>query len=289
MALKGELGNISISDIANLLHLNRKTGMLKVRKGSFSAMLFFNEGEVVNAESNENTGEIAAFEIFQQAEGDFEFIATPPHKKRLIKQTLHDLVLESARQKDTIKNLRRAVPKNYMIFSATIDTRMETMEDSFDEDTVHLLTLLDGTRDVDDLVDASGFSEFKVLTILTDLIDKRFVQPLNIIHLLRYEELTGFLKTDDVAYVDWTLYEEWKAELIAEKKLKFVQVRTQQGRIGVLSLGTKKDLGDRILFTEAAAKKLRIKKGDQLICKPISKSPNKDGKKDEDLLDDFFA
>jgi len=118
MALKGQLGNIGISDIANLLHLNRKTGMLKIRKGGFSAMLFFNEGEVVNAESNENTGEIAAFEIFQQTEGDFE---------------LHDLVLESARQKDTIKNLRRAVPKNYMIFSATIDTRMEMMEDSFED------------------------------------------------------------------------------------------------------------------------------------------------------------
>jgi len=286
MALKGQLGNIGVSDIANLLHLNRKTGMLKVKKGSFSAMLFFNEGEVVNAESNENTGEIAAFEIFQQGEGDFEFIATPPHKKQLIKQTLHDLVLESARQKDTIKNLRRAVPKNYMIFSATIDTRMETMEDSFDEYTARLLTLLDGTRDVDDLVDASGFSEFKVLTILNDLIDKRFVQPLNIIHLLRYDQLTGFLKTDDVAYVDRTLYEEWKAELIAEKKMKYVQVRTQQGRIGVLSLGSKKELGDRILFSEAAAQKLRVKKGDQLVCKPISGTPDK--VKDEGLLDDFF-
>lgn len=286
MALKGQLGNISISDIANLLHLNRKTGMLKIKNGGFSAMLFFNEGEVVNAESNENTGEIAAFEIFQQAEGDFEFIATPPHKKRLIKQTLHDLVLESARQKDTIKNLRRVVPKNYMIFSATIDTRMETMEDSFDEYTAHLLGLLDGTRDVDDLVEASGFSEFKVLNILTELIDKRFVQPLNIIHLLRYDELTGFLKTDDMAYVDRTLFEEWKAELITEKKLKYIQVRTQQGRIGVLSLGSRKDLGDRILFTEAAAKKLRVKKADQLICKPISGKPKKDV--DEGLLDDFF-
>jgi len=152
--------------------------------------------------------------------------------------------------------------------------------------TAHLLTLLDGTRDVDDLVDASGFSEFKVLTILTDLIDKRFVQALNIIHLLRYEELTGFLKADDVAYVDKTLYEEWKAELISEKKLKFLQVRTQQGRIGVLSLGSKKDLGDRILFTEAAAQKLRVKKGDQLICKPLSSTPEKG--KDEGLLDDFF-
>jgi len=54
----------------------------------------------------------------------------------------------------------------------------------------------------------------------------------------------------------------------------------------VLSLGGKKDMGDRILFTEAAAQKLRVKKGDQLICKPISGKPGKI--KDAGLLDDFF-
>ena len=285
MALKGQLGSIGISDIANLLHVNRKTGMLKLRSSAFSAMLFFNEGEVVNAESKENTGEIAAYEIFQQGEGDFEFISTPPHKKVLIRQTLHDLILESARQKDTIKRLRQAVPKNYMIFQATIDHRMETVEDSMDEDTLRLITLMDGTRDVDDLVEASGYSEFKVLTLMTELIDKHLVEPLNIIHLLTYDTLSGFLKSDDIAYVDKSLFEEWKNELITEEKMRFVQIRTQQGRIGVLRLGSRKELGKRIVFTEKSAKKLRIKIGDQLICKPISETPNAG---DDGMLDDFF-
>lgn len=286
MALKGQLGSISISDIANLLHLNRKTGMLKIKGSGFSAMLFFNEGEVVNAETKENTGEIAAYEVFQQGEGDFEFISTPPHKKILIRQSLHDLILESARQKDTIKSLRQAVPKNYMIFQAMIDSRMETVEDSMDEDTLHLISLMDGTRDVDDLVDASGFSEFKVLTILTELIDLGHVESLNIIHMLTYDSLTGLLKSDEIAYVDKTLFEEWKNELITDEKMRFVQVRTPQGRVGILRLGARKELGSKIVFTEKGAKKLRIKIGDQLICKPISNAPKK--KDEEGLLDDFF-
>jgi len=285
MALKGQLGSISISDIANLLHLNKKTGMLKVRSGTFDAMLFFNEGEVVNAETAENTGEIAAFEVFQLSEGSFEFITTPPHKKVVIHTSLHDLILESARQKDTIQKLRRAVPKNYMIFQSTVDARMETVEDSHDEDTLTLMSLMDGTRDVDDLVEASGYSEFKVLTILTELIDKGLVESLNIIHLLTYDTLTGLLKSDDTAYVDRNVYEEWKHELITDEKMKYVQVRTQPGRVGIFKLAHKKDLGDRILFTEKGAKKLRIKPGDQLICKPLSQAP---AVEDDGLMDDFF-
>lgn len=144
---------------------------------------------------------------------------------------------------------------------------------------------MDGTRDVDDLVDASGYSEFKVLTLMTELIDKGLVEALNIIHQLTYDTLTGFLKSDDVAYVDKSLYEEWKSELITEDKMKFVQIRTQQGRIGVLKLGSRKELNNRIIFTEAGAKKLRIKTGDQLICKPISETPDMG---DDGMLDDFF-
>jgi len=172
-----------------------------------------------------------------------------------------------------------------MIFQATIDHRMETVEDSMDEDTLRLITLMDGTRDVDDLVEASGYSEFKVLTLMTELIDKHLVEPLNIIHLLTYDTLSGFLKSDDIAYVDKSLFEEWKNELITEEKMRFVQIRTQQGRIGVLRLGSRKELGKRIVFTEKSAKKLRIKIGDQLICKPISETPDSG---DDGMLDDFF-
>jgi len=81
MALKGQIGNVGLSDIAQLLHLNKKTGMLKVDSKEVSGVIYFNSGSVVDAETKDNTGEIAAYELFQVQSGTFEFMPTPPHKR----------------------------------------------------------------------------------------------------------------------------------------------------------------------------------------------------------------
>ncbi len=270
MGLQGKLGSIGISDIAQLLHLNKKTGMLRLKSKHFSGMLFFNNGELVNAETLNNKGDIAAYEFFQQQEGEFDFISTPPHKKVVLKQSLHDIVLESARQKDTIKRLRDVIPKNYLTFRATIDPRIQSFQGSLTADSIRLLEMLDGTRDVDDIIELSGFSEFKALSVIADLIDREFVEKVDIVKTLTYRELKGFFKSDDTAFVDEEIFNYWKKELITDNKMQYVQLRTKQGRIASLKLGKKKNLGTKVLFTPATATVLKISEGEKLIAKPAA-------------------
>lgn len=270
MGLQGKLGNIGISDIAQLLHLNKKTGMLRLKSKNFSGMLFFNNGELVNAETLNNKGDIAAYELFQQQDGEFDFISTPLHKTIVLKQSLHDIVLESARQKDTIKRLRDVIPKNYITFKATIDPRIQSFQGSLTADSIRLLEMLDGTRDVDDIVDLSGFSEFKALSVITDLIDRDFVEKLDIVKTLVYRELKGFFKSEDTAFVDEEVFKYWKTKLITDNKMQYVQLRTRKGRIASLKLGKKKDLGNKVLFTTSTALVLKINEGEKLIAKPAA-------------------
>jgi len=270
MGLQGKLGSIGISDIAQLLHLNKKTGMLRLKSKHFSGMLFFNNGELVNAETLDNKGDIAAYEFFQHQIGDFDFISTPPHKTVVLKQSLHDIVLESARQKDTIKRLREVIPKNYLTFKATIDPRIQSFQGSLTADSIMLLEILDGTRDIDDVVELSHFSEFKTLSVIADLIDRDFVEKVDIVKTLVFKELKGIFKSDDSAFVDENIFKYWKKKLITDNKMQYVQIRTRQGRIVSLKLGKKKNLGNYILFTTATSSVLKINQGEKLITKPVA-------------------
>ena len=63
--LRGALESISLTDVAQLLHVNRKTGMLQVSSGKISGVLYFSSGEVIHAETLSARGEVAAFEILE--------------------------------------------------------------------------------------------------------------------------------------------------------------------------------------------------------------------------------
>lgn len=49
MALKGRLGDISLTQLFNLIHLARKTGALTVMSRSSTAVLYFREGKIIHA------------------------------------------------------------------------------------------------------------------------------------------------------------------------------------------------------------------------------------------------
>jgi len=286
MALKGQIGNVGLNDIAQLLHLNKKTGMLKIDSPDVTGVIYFNNGVVVDAETANNTGEIAAYELFQVHKGTFAFLVTPPHKKISIKQTLHDLILESARQKDTIKRLREVIPDNDLVFRATVDPRLDSLQGNLTKEEIVVLNLLDGTRDVNDLVEDSGLSEFKILSILVDLYDKKYIESFEILKVLEYEPITGFFVSEDTAYVDTMVYKDWEEKLINESRMRVVKIKAQNKRFVVLKLSHKKKIGNRIKFDPKVAAKLKIKEKDKLIVKPISRNIPKD--ESEELLEDFF-
>lgn len=108
--LRGNLSSISLTDVVQLLHVNKKSGELRVTDGEERGVLFIAEGDVVHAEVGLLKGEGAAFEALEWERGEFEFVAAKPMSGGSIRRMVADLLMEAARHSDMRKRFRTLFP-----------------------------------------------------------------------------------------------------------------------------------------------------------------------------------
>lgn len=160
--LRGSLESISLTDVAQLLHVNRKTGMLQVNSGKDSGVLYFSSGEIIHAETKSARGELAAFEILEWVSGQFEFLTTQVQIPAIIRRTVPDLLMDSARLQDSRRRLDTIFPRLTAVPWPTVPPPklLEGLK-MFAEER-RILPFFDGYRDFQDVIDASGQNDVAV-------------------------------------------------------------------------------------------------------------------------------
>lgn len=101
--LMGELGLISLFDLAQLLLLNGASGTLHVTSDGRPGWLRFERGQIVEArDARSQDGVEAAYEVFTWRQGTFEFRVEPPTggNGRRIQTSTEGLMMEAARRMD---------------------------------------------------------------------------------------------------------------------------------------------------------------------------------------------
>lgn len=161
--LRGNLKSISLVDVIQLLHVNRKTGKLFVSEGKRAGVLYIGGGEVVHAETPNAVGESAAFEILEWESGEFEFVASAGKPPASIRRSVPDLLMESARTSDSRRRFRGIFPNLRAVPWPTEsgDTLVAGLK-LFQEER-RVLPFLDGFRSFLDVISASGQTEVTVL------------------------------------------------------------------------------------------------------------------------------
>ena len=167
--LRGNLQSISLMDVIQLLHANRKTGKLHVNREKISGALYVLNGDVIHAETPQVLGESAAFDILSWTQGEFEFISCKFKAPVSIKRTLPDLLMEAARTTDSRKHLRGIFPHLHQVPWAT--TGLDSGEGLrlFPEDR-KVLPFLDGYRTFLEVMAATELSEVSVLQTCATLM-----------------------------------------------------------------------------------------------------------------------
>lgn len=161
--LRGNLQSLSLTDVMQLLHINRKTGKLHVNHGKATGTLFVLNGEVVHAETPQTSGESAAFEVLAWDKGEFEFVASQCKVAPTIQRSVQDLLMESARTADSRKHLRTIFPNLHAVpWPRQNGAKLTHGLKLFPED-LKVVPFLDGFRDFVEIIEASGQSEVGVL------------------------------------------------------------------------------------------------------------------------------
>jgi CheY-like chemotaxis protein len=90
----------SLVDIIQLECLSQSSSVLKVTNGAFNGRVWFINGEVIDAETQDLTGESAFRKILSWMTGNFEILSADPDRTRTIFSSYQGLLLESAHALD---------------------------------------------------------------------------------------------------------------------------------------------------------------------------------------------
>jgi DNA-binding response OmpR family regulator len=108
--LEGNLAQIALADLLQVMGQNRKSGRLALLLDGERAEVLLREGAVVDATAGAASGEKALFRLLGIREGKFSFTPGEPEGQGRIDRRTEELVLEGLRQVDEAAVVRPSLP-----------------------------------------------------------------------------------------------------------------------------------------------------------------------------------
>ena len=173
--LQGNLKDFEITDILQLIHMNKKDGSLEITVKDDVGKIFFESGIVVHAETKETTGENAVQKILMWTEGDFVFYADKKTERRTIELPIQHLMLEAARQIDEWKQIEKIIPSLDLIIKIVEEPELDTENIKLTSEEWKMLTFVDNNLTIKELAQKVNQSEFETAKIFVGLISSGLV------------------------------------------------------------------------------------------------------------------
>jgi hypothetical protein len=170
---RGDLQQVSVTDLLQLLSMNRRSGTLSLTTPLGAGELRVLDGEIIDAVYRRVDGEKALFRLLAEKEGTFAFISGSQQALRRIEQPTHMLLMEGLRQVDEANRLRSALALEDQSLLALAPPADDTPEV---EQRV-LLTLV-SPRTLTQLLDEIAAPDLEILITLEELLRRGVVRSL---------------------------------------------------------------------------------------------------------------
>lgn len=173
--LRGDVGQVPLVDLLQLLTMNRRTGVLEVSTQAGAGELRLSDGEVLDAVYRRLEGEKAFYRMLGEREGSFVFQpGGPPAVARLGKST-SALLMEAMRHKDEVARFVRELDPQLSFLAAGEPPPPDAPRVARD-----LHDALAVARTLDDLLDEVPAPDLDVLVALRGLMEAGLVRTVDV-------------------------------------------------------------------------------------------------------------
>lgn len=173
MGLKGDLTELSLSDLVEMTSLGGKTGRIFIRDADESLLgdLAFRAGRLVGARCGELTAEKAFYALLIVKNGSFEFDPVDPSDEDTLNLGTELLLIEGMRRVDEIMRLRSHYPAPVRLLGGEGEDAVERrVLDSLGDGTCHVGDIVEG------ILAGGHADEYEVLHALQRLVQRKIVR-----------------------------------------------------------------------------------------------------------------
>jgi uncharacterized protein (TIGR02266 family) len=170
--MRGKLEMISLPNIIQALESERRTGTLRLSSGKQRGEILFTEGRIASAVEGPRGGEAAVYRLITWAEGEFTLepaSGTAP-LEALITKSNQSLIIEGVRRLDELPALRQTLESVEVAIRMFPVFRRGLLRRALPRELHQLVDLCDGTRTLQQLLEASSLDEWETLHMLARFV-----------------------------------------------------------------------------------------------------------------------
>src|SRR5512144_1292503 len=172
--IEGNLAQIPLVDLLQILAVNRKTGRLAIEREGERAEIALDGGRVVDARMGSAAGEKALYRVLTRREGQFAFVPGAADGEPRIERKVEELVLEGLRQADEVARLLPTLPQPGDLLELAVHP--SEIPAGLHPVTEEVVALLDRPRRLDEVVDACHASDLEAMRAVLALLDRGYAR-----------------------------------------------------------------------------------------------------------------
>ncbi len=224
MSLIGSLEDTKLADVLRLFHQGRKSGRLIVSTDESQTTLRFDKGALVHAHgaAGRMDGEEAVIDLFGWKAGQLTFIPEEKTVTPNVRRALDQVIDDGERLGQAFHRMHALVPNDRVVFQMAAPAEDAPAAKIAPRD-FRVLRLLDGSRDVRELIEATRLPRAEILRVLFELTELGYVERVENQRSLRAVPQGLFGK--DSAEMDRHLEDDWKKLLRFGHGVLKVEVR----------------------------------------------------------------
>ncbi len=170
----GDLSQIRLLDILNLLIHERKTGKVTLKKGTTVGEIFVEDGKIIHGGAEARNGEEAVYLMMTWMIGQFSYTPDALPESKTIETSTEQIISEGVQRVQEWDRIRKAIPSTDIAFR--LSSRRSTDDIALKGDEWNVLVRLNGVRTVREVSQGLGMSEVETAKKLYRLLGAGLIE-----------------------------------------------------------------------------------------------------------------